>query len=457
MTSEWRPLLSGTERKSAIEATRAVADSLCEVIDGTSAGRAIPIAYRNNDEDLVSREAGVAVCLAYMAGSLESSRYRQAAEQAMALAEARVASTPRPPTLFSGFVGVAWALDTVAREIGAPETIDVDTFREVDDVLLQYVARGTTAIPYELANGLVGLGVYALRRLPNRSALACAEAVIRGLAAKADVTEIGLAWPAEDPATREADPSSPTYHLGVAHGLAGAIAFLSGAYTNGVLVPKTRALLEGAVAFLLAHRQRNGRGAFARSVKRGNPNGSVDLSWCWGDPGISLALLQASRATSNSAWEDIAIEVAHSLAVRAKEEAWNWFSDCSLCHGIAGLGHILNRFYHATGDGQLGEAARYWFRVTLKARQSRAVGGFRFQIKRDAAGRTRWRESASLLVGSAGVGAALAAACSEQTPLWDHALLMATPTGVPFRTHALDSAKSSERTVNGSAADMRQT
>ena len=71
-------------------------------------------------------------------------------------------------------------------------------------------------------------------------------------------------------------------------------------------------------------------------------------AWCYGDPGIAAALLLAGRAMDEPAWEREALDLARTVARRPAGNCG--VNDAGLCHGAAGLGHLLNRFYQATGD-----------------------------------------------------------------------------------------------------------
>jgi lantibiotic biosynthesis protein len=80
-----------------------------------------------------------------------------------------------------------------------------------------------------------------------------------------------------------------------------------------------------------------------------------------------------------------------------------------LCHGAAGLMHIFNRIYQATGQSVFRDAALRWLDDTL------ALCDF-------PAG-NRWQESCGLLNGAAGIALALLAVVGDREPRWDRILL----------------------------------
>lgn len=91
--------------------------------------------------------------------------------------------------------------------------------------------------------------------------------------------------------------------------------------------------------------------------------------------------------------------------------------DAPLCHGAIGLGHVFNRISQATGERQLGEAARYWLERGLAMRRPGGkLGGFHALLP-DADGRmTRRVAYRGILQGAAGIGLALLAATTDVEP-----------------------------------------
>jgi hypothetical protein len=101
--------------------------------------------------------------------------------------------------------------------------------------------------------------------------------------------------------------------------------------------------------------------------------------------------------------------------------------DAGLCHGAAGLGHLFNRLFQATGDPGLGAAARSWFERTLQMRRpGRGVGGYEAWQAGDG-GEMTWVADAGLLTGATGIALALLGATTATEPVWDRMLLVANP------------------------------
>jgi hypothetical protein len=145
-------------------------------------------------------------------------------------------------------------------------------------------------------------------------------------------------------------------------------------------------------------------------------------AWCYGDPGVALVLHGVARALGDPQGEEAALALACEAARRATEETR--VVDAGLCHGSAGLAHIYNRLYQATGRSELAAAARQWLDHTLGLWQpGQGIGGYRVQNARED-GELFWDVSPGLLAGEAGVALALLAAASSVEPAWDRTLLM---------------------------------
>jgi hypothetical protein len=221
--------------------------------------------------------------------------------------------------------------------------------------------------------------------------------------------------------TREQFPHG-YYNLGQAHGVPGVIALLGQACAAGVAVAQARPLLEGAVRWLLAQQ---GPGGFAAWLGPEAADKPTRLAWCYGDPGVAAALLGAARCIGEPAWEREAVAIARRAARHPPEESG--VVDVGLCHGAAGLGHLFNRMYQATGDSGLAQAARFWFERTLAMRRpGRGIGGYEAWAP-GADGDLTWVAEVGVLTGAAGIALALLAATTPMEPAWDRMLLVAIP------------------------------
>jgi hypothetical protein len=351
---------------------------------------------------------------------------RQCLDQAIEAASTQ----PMNASLYGGFTGLAWTAELVDRLLDPDAE---DRSEAVDDALLRLLSRADRwSAPYDLVIGLTGLGVYALQRYPRPSAIELLHSVVERLDECGRHDEHGLYWwtpPAEilDEECRKQHPSGFA-DLGVAHGVAGPIALLGSICAAGIEEPKARPLLEAAVNWLLAHSVPTEADlTFPVWVAPGVEPWRARCAWCYGDPGIAAALLMAARGVGDADLEEAAVALACRAAERPASEAG--VVNACFCHGAAGLAHIYNRMYQATGEPTLGRAALIWLERTLDFyRLASSAGGAWVQGNWDPGQPELWTWTGVEMVdGVVGVALVLLAAATSVEPTWDRMFLISAP------------------------------
>ena len=330
------------------------------------------------------------------------------------------------PWLYSGFSGIAWATAHVEAMLLPPD--GRRSTEEIDEAIRGLVGRSGWRHDYDLIRGLVGLGVYALEKMPEPAAAACLTEIVDRLAELAGKTRNGTTWhtpPDLLPPWQRREAPDGYFNVGLAHGVPGVIVFLAAAGAAGVRRDRVRRLLPAAVRWLLSqHVATEGGRHFPAWVVPGKPTGGCRSAWCYGSPGVAAALFAAARLTGEREWEAEALDIARAAADHDPETSG--VTDAGLCHGAAGLGHIFNRLYQATGDVASRRAARYWFGRALAMREPGAgPGGFFALTGREDGGFDR-DPSPALLSGAPGIALALLAATTSVEPAWDRTLLLST-------------------------------
>lgn len=375
---------------------------------------------------LASGFAGIALAQAGLDGVFPDRGHVEHARRALERALRSLATEEAPPGLHSGFTGVAWVSEVLQ---GDPSVAPAeDPLAPIDAALETYLDRSPWNDPYDLIEGLTGVGVYALERLPRDSAKHLLALVVERLRGAATRRKPGLSW-RSDPewvTPRYGQVSLADWNLGVAHGVPGVIAFLGrvvAADVDAKTKKRARALLDKAVAWTLAQElPADSLGCFAVAVAPEVPREPARLAWCYGDAGVAAALFVAAESAREPAWEEAALRVA--LRAAARPEKRSGINDASLCHGAAGVAHIFHRLFKATGEPRLARAARAHFAETLAMRRERGFGGFAAYLP-DSRGRLTWRADPSFLTGAAGVTLALIAALLPKADTaWERALLI---------------------------------
>lgn len=147
--------------------------------------------------------------------------------------------------------------------------------------------------------------------------------------------------PSRASATPGPGPGAAT--TGLAHGIAGPLAFLSIAHSRGHAVPGQRQAICAAAAWLLATRTPTGTWPShipdgeqrAPAVPGAAASSSRRDAWCYGNAGIGNALIHAGATTGDPA---LAREGHAALDVIARRPITQWdTSGTGICHGTAGV------------------------------------------------------------------------------------------------------------------------
>ncbi|MEV6984927.1 lantibiotic dehydratase [Sphaerisporangium sp. NPDC051017] len=217
-------------------------------------------------------------------------------------------------------------------------TDDLDRRRRDGD---PYMRRAV----YDTISGLAGIGRVLLAAVTDDQP-AAEPGLIRALETltRMIMTQHGCrpGWwlPAElHPPAVKADPSGSAA-TGMAHGIAGPLAFLSVACARGWAVPGQYDAIRHVSQWLLGCRA-DGAWQWPTSVTGSELDTSAARltgrqdAWCYGAPGISAALGLAAQALGDVTLAEASEAAMNALAARA---ARTWDADGpTLCHGHAGV------------------------------------------------------------------------------------------------------------------------
>jgi hypothetical protein len=268
-------------------------------------------------------------------------------------------------SLFYGAPAVAFVLHTTAHPAYAAMLATLDG--HVNDLTAMKLAaayermdRGELTRPseYDLISGLAGLGVYHLVRHGSAGPGMTSAVLDYLVALSAPVCRNGVSlpgwWSGAGPASMP-DPAWPDGHLnlGMAHGIAGVLALLSGAMRVGIQVKgHAEAVSELCATF---DRYRQGSSAcpwwpamisFSEySHGTANSERQARPSWCYGTPGQARAQQLAGLVLGDQERMRLA-ESALAGCVLDRQVAC-LLTDASLCHGWAG---VVQALWRAAGD-----------------------------------------------------------------------------------------------------------
>jgi lantibiotic biosynthesis protein len=409
----WRPLIVNADRRTVI------AKVIAEIVVAMEA-------WRRDNAPGFEDDADYSTLRIYTATDNTIPDPDDEAGRALSAAIAGIGER-RAPGLYGGAARIAFAVGHLS------DGEDADTACEmIERSLLRFLERQGDA--YDLISGLVGVAVPVLQRITGGKASPSSEPVARGILDQlehlARPMPTGTAWftpPTLLPQWQREIAPEGYINLGLAHGIPGVVAILARYITAGIEVERARTLLEGAVAYLRSAAQPKVGHRYPAWLPSQHQEPMSRVAWCYGDLGVSIAIMSAALATGRDDWRTEALALAHGMAARSFESSQ--VVDTGLCHGAAGVAHVFNRLYQATGDADLAQAADTWYARILTMRSTEAIAGF---PRGRLVDRTMtWDAGADLLTGASGVALALHAAISPIEPAWDQLMLADLPPASP--------------------------
>jgi hypothetical protein len=322
----------------------------------TSKRAASPVISRFTPFDESIEERVVAAALAHphrlsldtgMAGVLVASarlmqlqpgdmRATRVTRLAGALAES-LSERPMQAGLWGGVVGALYAMEYVwsvdPMLLGEHRQAIREFVDEMDEVLLGSLRARPRE--FDLISGPCGIGAYALVRTDIAAARRLYAAAEQALERGSELDDGLRSWrvPVD---TQKPGP----FDLGVAHGTPGVIGLLAHALRLGVATGRTGRMLDETLGWLHAQERRDL--PHSRFASFTGPSGqSSRLAWCYGDLGVA-----AMAATAATVRQDPALEAwwRELAAQRLAQPPSTWMlADDPLCHGRAGVLHILRR------------------------------------------------------------------------------------------------------------------
>jgi lantibiotic modifying enzyme len=368
-------------------------------------------------------DAGVALFFAYLHAAAGNEAAADFAFETLDRSMSALSEHRLLPTLYSGFFGIGWVVSHLTRELFES---DGDVAGEIDDALRQLLAEAEERPPFELIGGLAGYGTYLVERLPDPGAAELLTRIIDRLDATRDASGTWYSHADWLPDWQRELMPRGCYNLGVAHGIPGVIGMLAAARREGFDDARLPRLADDAVRWMLDQKTLSmPSSVFPSHVPPDDDPRETRTAWCYGDLGIAAVLLSAAQSFGREDWREEALDIARIAARRPFEDTKA--NDVGLCHGAAGVAHLFNRIHQATGESELRDAARAWYRRALDMRRpGEGVAGYLSWIM-DPPNEGVWRGERGFLSGVAGVGLALLAAVTNVEPAWDRVMLVAVP------------------------------
>ncbi|MFE9401521.1 lanthionine synthetase C family protein [Streptomyces sp. NPDC006530] len=215
------------------------------------------------------------------------------------------------------------------------------------------------------------------------------------------------------------------YNTGLSHGIPGILSALSAAYRSGYDSPGVRSSLRRLADRLLEWSTPDQLGPDWPSGvplnEAGTPNPVESVptrtAWCYGTPGVVVALLQAGAALADADLRSTAI-TAHRAAMARVQAVPDSVSSPTICHGVAGLLCVAAFVEEQTGDAAARDDVR-WLTERLLTHCDSAQP----LIVRDEESTGNFVDDPSFLTGAAGVGLSLLSARGGRQSWWNGLML----------------------------------
>ncbi|WP_293785071.1 lanthionine synthetase LanC family protein [uncultured Pedobacter sp.] len=226
-----------------------------------------------------------------------------------------------------------------------------DYLLKIDQILSDLMASKIAMGNFDLNSGALAAGYYFLSRPPIETVNQQLSILIRAIAAKAKTDADGdYYWDVPTLANK--------VYLGISHGSALIISFVSNAYERGIEPGRCQEIILRASNFLLKQKMRYKKGLFPNYIGDSEPD-FKQFSLCYGDLGIGYALYRSAVLLDNRQLMGSAKEILEDCLTRKKEDGLTF--DASLTYGAAGLAETFDKLYRLCGDKRFKAAADYWY------------------------------------------------------------------------------------------------
>lgn len=331
------------------------------------------------------------------------------------------------PTFCNGIAGLGWTLDHLHQE----EMIDIELdemLSGLDNYLYSSMIGDISQGKFDFLHGALGYGFYFLKRLQNTQDESLKDRyktyiskLLSILTHIAVPQEKGIAWKS----VLIQETNLIGYNLSLSHGLSSIIYFLARVHEVEDFKQTAYPLLQGSLDYLLSHQTNQDQeiSLFPSWIAPDTEkNYRSRVAWCYGDLGIALTLLQASRSLENADLSDKAIEIFTHAAQRRSPET-SFVKDASICHGAYGVAKIFNKAYLYTQNPIFKETADFWMlEATKMAFHKDGLAGYSQFFMRD--GKESWENKAGILEGIAGIGLCIIDYLSDTPHNWDECLMI---------------------------------
>lgn len=216
----------------------------------------------------------------------------------------------------------------------------------------------------DFLHGIIGYGFYFLERLKSNQVFATQELtdIINHLHNVKHEIDDSIAWELPKP------EHSNKYNISLSHGMSSIIILLSRLTLEAELPKplrdKAKGLLSKSVRFVVSQQLNHNNfklpNMFPSTWRWCDDKPLYSrMAWCYGDLGVAVGLISASKALEDISLLELARDIAVNSASRQTFADTTIYDDC-ICHGIAGVSLVTDFFSRIFDDEKILKAATYW-------------------------------------------------------------------------------------------------
>jgi len=309
-------------------------------------------------------------------------------------------------TFCDGISGFAWAL-IFLQDNNLIDDINEDIFDSLDEYISEWIIYCIENNNFDFLHGSTGGIFYILNRIKNSQN--CQKKFEPLIKKFIDSLYKRYCEILDFKNFRKHQDFKKRTYLGLAHGIAGLINVLSKLSLLGSFNKDSLSLLDLYTSFLfsIAEESEIKISLFPSwlTQKTDIKTEESALSWCSGDLGIGISLLNAAETVKDQYIKNKALEILTHSSKRIMYEK-SLLTGPGMCHGFFGAYKIFSRAYTLTKENIFLEAKEYWLKKGL------------VYIKHHNT------NDLSILNGQSGIGLALIDAYTEIDHEWGECLLI---------------------------------
>jgi lantibiotic modifying enzyme len=264
------------------------------------------------------------------------------------------------PTFSDGLAGVGITI-LLLQETTMIDGLDNEFFTDLDRYLGRVLDKSLQENDLDPLHGALGIATYFVKR--KRTDVV--SNVIRTLMAFRENSggETRFSYYYDD-------KLSWVYDLGLAHGMAGILSFLTTCCDAGFMERECQEMISGIMTFYDNNTQNHDLagswfGNFIQRDTYGQPRlyETSRLAWCYGDLGILYSLYQAAGVIKDPVRQKNYETMLTTTARRTTYEQ-TFVENAGICHGSSGIAMLYLLLYGQSGNKIFYDACEYWHDIT---------------------------------------------------------------------------------------------